>query len=529
MGLRYKIAFIAGILFSLLTTAQNQNISNGFIFEGEPYLAVNPDNEDHLVIAWMGFVNAGSRIQIKVRTSFDAGNTWSNGIAIPHVSSGYTAADPSIAFDVDGNVVLAFIDSTGTDSNPIEGGIYISKSNDGGLSFSNPTEVLNINAMPAQRIIDRPWIVIDRSNSANQNTIYVTSMNVRDSQPEFHPYVSVSTNGGTTFALRTVDRTGWLSGDLIRQPMPTPAITSTGTFYAVYPSFVLSQNQMAQYIVASSDNAGSTFSYNTVFASNASNSNNDPLPKKGYLLIDDPSDANHLAFLFLSNLNDDLDIYFTETLNAGLNWTTPFRVNDDPIANDRMQDLVWGDFNETGALIVSWRDRRNAPTSGYETASEIWAAYRAAGSNAFEPNFQITDQTVDFDDVLLSAGNDFMGIQLVNEIVHTTWGDPRSGSLNIWYQKLATDGTILSVTQIAAEQFPTILVYPNPAKDTLFIEARDIKKIQLFTSEGKEILVSQNILGSETRQLNVSNLSAGVYHLRIRTSEKEYSHTFIVE
>jgi hypothetical protein len=485
MSLRYKTAFIAWVLFSLLSTAQNQNISNGFIFEGEPYLAVNPDNEDHLVIAWMGFVNASSRIQVKVRTSFDAGNTWSNGIAIPHVSSGYTSADPSISF------VLAFIDFSGTDSNPIEGGIYISKSNDGGLSFSNPLEVLNINVMPAQRIIDRPWIVIDRSNSANQNTIYVTSMNVRDSQPEFHPYVSVSTNGGSSFTLRTVE--------------------------------------MAQYIVASSDNAGSTFSYNTVFASNASNSNNDPLPKKGYLLIDDPSDANHLAFLFLSNLNDDLDIYFTETLNAGLNWTTPFRVNDDPIANDRMQDLVWGDFNETGALIVSWRDRRNAPTSGYETASEIWAAYRAAGSNTFEPNFQITDETVDFDDVLLSAGNDFMGIQLVNEIVHTTWGDPRSGSLNIWYQKLATDGTILSVTQIAAEQFPTILVYPNPAKETLFIKARNIKKIQLFTSEGKEILVSQNILGLETRQLNTSNLSAGVYHLKIRTSEKEYSYTFIVE
>ena len=48
----------------LISNGQDQNISNGTIFDGEPYIAINPTNSQHLVIAWMSFVPF-SRIVIK--------------------------------------------------------------------------------------------------------------------------------------------------------------------------------------------------------------------------------------------------------------------------------------------------------------------------------------------------------------------------------------------------------------------------------------------------------------------------------
>src|SRR5713226_3903323 len=64
----------------------NTNISNGILFDGEPYLAINPINNQNLVAAWMGLKlsNGQYRIAIKTRASFDGGNSWSIANALPH-------------------------------------------------------------------------------------------------------------------------------------------------------------------------------------------------------------------------------------------------------------------------------------------------------------------------------------------------------------------------------------------------------------------------------------------------------------
>ena len=56
---------------------ENTNISNGVIFDGEPFLAVNPTNNQNFIAAWMKqkFINGGFHITITTRASFDGGNT----------------------------------------------------------------------------------------------------------------------------------------------------------------------------------------------------------------------------------------------------------------------------------------------------------------------------------------------------------------------------------------------------------------------------------------------------------------------
>ena len=68
--MRTAITTLSLLLISLLSIGQNQNISNGNIFDGEPYLSINPSNSQHMVVAWMGYLPF-SRVYIKTKVSFN--------------------------------------------------------------------------------------------------------------------------------------------------------------------------------------------------------------------------------------------------------------------------------------------------------------------------------------------------------------------------------------------------------------------------------------------------------------------------
>lgn len=407
-------------LSSFFCLAQNRNLSNGFAFDGEPYLAINPNNSQHIVVAWMGF-KINNSIVIKTRTSFDAGQTWSTTTNIPHTVSGYQSADPSLAFDNNGNLFLSYIDYT---PNPTAGAVYIVKSIDGGLNWGTPVEVINSNADGTQYPVDRPWMVIDNSGGINDGNIYITTTNPNifgPVSPPYNPYFIRSTNNGTSFEpWRYLDTTNWLAGNLIPQPMSTPTVSSNGTFHAIYPSYLASQSPFARYLVASSNSEGNTFDYNIVYLT--ATVNNDTLPKKGYLLKANPADSNHLIFSYPNFDNGDIDVYIRESLNAGVTWSSPIRVNDDPISNDRMQDLIWADFDNDGDFVITWRDRRNSNDSTYKTSSEIYGAVLWKDSTNFSPNFVLTDSSISYHNVLAESGNDFMCVNMINDTIYAVWG-----------------------------------------------------------------------------------------------------------
>ncbi|MDX1652776.1 MAG: hypothetical protein R3277_09815 [Brumimicrobium sp.] len=61
-----KIILTLILCFYGVLNAQNLNISTGLVFEGEPFIAINPNNNQHLVVAWMGF-KLGQEIVIKTK------------------------------------------------------------------------------------------------------------------------------------------------------------------------------------------------------------------------------------------------------------------------------------------------------------------------------------------------------------------------------------------------------------------------------------------------------------------------------
>ena len=506
-----------GLLFSLALQAQNLNLSNGLVFDGEPYLAANPDNPQHLVVAWMGW-KFGQGIVIKTRVSFDGGNNWSEAVALPHTSSGFTSADPSIGFDRDGRAYIAYVDFSGFDVSPVEGSIFLCKSVDGGLSWGAPVEVLNINADPGKQPIDRPWIAVDISEGPHSGNIYITSMNAKEaSGPPYNPYLSISTDAGESFEpWRYLDTLGW-EANLVPQPMPTPTVAADGSLHAIYPSWP-ELTSPAQYLIASSEDGGNSLSHHLVFSAQPGQSLNEPLAKKGYLLRSDPADANHLLFFYLAKVYDDADVFMRESFDKGQSWSEAQRINDDPADNGKMQDLVWADLDEDGDLAVCWRDRRNAAGEGYETDSEIWCAIRPKDSAEFLDNFPLSDMLVPYDVVLAQSGNDFMSLQFANDTLYAVWGDPRSGSLNIWFQRVAIDGLTSAVQLIASEQAP-LYVYPNPAQTELFVQAEGIEKIRLFNAKGELVYSSDYATAPGKVHLPLADLPKGVYLLHCRAAQ----------
>jgi hypothetical protein len=104
-----KILINIFLLFTITTFSQNTLVSGGHVFEGEPYLVINPQNQQHLVAAWMGF-QLNQKVCIKTSVSMDGGNNWSSPIAQNHEEATNSSADVSLAYNSAGALFMCYID-----------------------------------------------------------------------------------------------------------------------------------------------------------------------------------------------------------------------------------------------------------------------------------------------------------------------------------------------------------------------------------------------------------------------------------
>lgn len=506
--------------------AQNQNISNWAFFDAEPYIAVNPINSNNVIAAWIK-VTTFTSAQIAVSYSNDAGVTWSTPQHMPHFSSTFTSADPSIDFNSAGKAFLTYVDyKLSLDS----GKVLIVSSLNGGQNWS-AAQVVTDGLETPDLPVDRPWIGVDRSGGTYDGRIYVTTINVETGQTTNHVYLKYSSDDGASWSsLDIIDDS--IPADLIRTGNPM-AVAADGSVNIAYVSWHLPLSFAARIIMVKSTNGGQSFTPFVVGIPPLNTAINDTL-QGSTTLSANPVNAQNLILTYTSNVNGDADILSINSQNGGMSWSasSPVRVNDDALSNGNQQDMSWAGFSPAGAYFVAWRDRRNSGTS-VVSPFEIWTAGSFNGGVSFGSNVMIS--SVLSPDIPVAKGNDFIGVTASANLVHFNWCDYRTGNYEIFYSNDSVS-TLLS-TQEHIDVKPSVKAYPNPAAERISFS------FNIGSDQNTSIVEITDLNGRTVRALfsgtmscgpheviaDVSSLPDGMYLFRVAGDNWESTTPFVVE
>lgn len=521
--LRYFI--ILGCFVSLFSNAQNINISNSPYWDGECYLAVNPQNPKHLVSAWMYFSLTNLKNAIATRSSFDGGKTWSHLQILPHVYSSFTCADPSIYFGKDSCVYLAYIDLSGLHSND-SGYDMVARSINGGITWKTPVKAIAWNAQ-ANLPIDRPWIAADRSNGPYSGRVYLTSQNAYFASQPHHPWFTYSTDSGSTWSpIKKLDDS--IPNGTITDATAFVTMAANGTLYGAYFSYYIPYSAYPRLILVKSYNGGATFTTHAAFNYTAADATPaaDSLLKDGICISSNPTDTSNLIIIEPSNHFGEPDIISYNSHDAGMTWNGPIRVNDDPVgAYDTAHDLTWGSFASNGMYGLIWRDRRHT-NKGDTVPFQIYGSTSVNGGNSYTPNFLISDTISPFID--LERGDDFLGCAVTDSAVYALWSDMRTGKENTFFNATPLSNISMGIFSVSDNSTIKVDAYPNPfhTETTIVIQSSTPLqncKLEIFSIDGRK-QGELPIPGNGTYQVHFNYLARGTYIWSLLQNDHAIAH-----
>ena len=311
------------------------------------------------------------------------------------------AFDPTVTIDTQGNVFIGHISSDSF----WYSGMYIHKSIDGGVSFLPPVTIA-LDLPPGSppdpnfRFNDRCQITADIfSTSPYTDNIYVAWIKDRGlgmSRPTSDIYFSYSTDNGNTFSqAATINK--W-THDLAN--MPVPAVSSDGTIYVSWLNYSVWTGGVGTIFLDKSTDGGATWGTDInvslinlpPLSLTIGNGLQDVISKGAPVLKVSPSNSNELYITYAADPdgsgNDEADIFFIKSIDGGITWSSPIRVNDDATNND--QHLPWMDVKPDGTIDIAWYDRRN---DANDLLWDVFVARSVNGGNTYSTNIQINDQS----------------------------------------------------------------------------------------------------------------------------------------
>jgi hypothetical protein len=413
----------------------------------EPSVAVNPANPKNIVAEWIDHGAGG----LAAGVTFDGGRSWQN-LAIPGITqcTGGTqplAWDPTLSFGPNGSLYSLGIAEGLTGRQPL---LLVSKSTDGGLTWTNPTQ---INTIDTSSNDDKPFITADPTNP---NDVYATW--VRWSGNSFQ------NGGGETMCARSTDGgLTWQPAQAIHQAPGTDfnwgnqiVVLPDGTLIDAFTEGgVNGNNQIALTLQRSTDH-GQTWSaaiqgviQEPLVVPNSRPPNalvTDPNTGQGveaHPMFDsfavDPHTGNLYAVWIDGRFGNFQynSIALSMSSDGGLTWSQPIQVNQTPSTIPPIDRQAWNPtvaVAADGTVAVTYYDFRNN-TGSPGALTDYWMAFCHPSASAPATNpanwgeVRLTNTSFNLEQAPARFAGDFFlgdyeGLKAVGNDFVAVWGMP---------------------------------------------------------------------------------------------------------
>ncbi len=472
----------------------------------EPNIAVNPLNENEIVIGWRQFDNVLSNFrQAGWAHSSDGGQTWTfPGTLNP----GVFQSDPVLDYDNSGHFYYNSLMSSAS-GYPC----YIYNSTNGGMSWNNSVYIGGG---------DKQWMTIDRSGGIGEGNIYSSwSPVLSDCLPGIF---TRSTDGGNTFDA---------CSDIPKDPTwGTEAVGNNGELYIVGQKF-----PGGGLIVAKSTDAQDptqSVSWDQVTnvylggGLRTGGINPDGLIGQLYIDVDRSNgparDNVYVVGSVRTNFqSDQADVKFTRSADGGATWYnfTPIRINDDM---DTTNTQWFGTMSvaPNGRIDVIWLDTRDHPGSD---SSALYYSFSIDQGSTWSANEKLSDT---FDPHIGYPNQQKMGdyFDMIsnNTGAHLAWVHTLNGEQDIYYSFI-TPPALTGAVDVSENL--KVTVHPNPTSGLFEVSCSDKNlSIEIFTAVGQKIFLSS---GSDTKHvIDISSQPAGMYFLKLISEDNRMTVTKII-
>jgi hypothetical protein len=482
----------------------NINISQNSAPQNEPSVGISRKDPNRVVAAWRDFrygVDPVANRRVGYSYSTNGGLTWSNSALLDStLIPGYTRnSDPVVAVDTAGNFYISVITIT-FPTGDLALAIY--KSTDGGVTFPNAYMCASGGTE------DKEWLTSDLSfSSPYVNTLYITWTRFAGGTGI---KLTKSVNGGVnwTAPVSISDGTNVQGSNV--------AVSRNGQINVTWLGFSFNATVMYD----RSTNGGASFGTDVAVATGPFPSG---LPNNvnSFPFIDvDRSTGpfgGMIYIVFADNRNGDCDVFLCRSTNAGMNWSTPLRVNNDPIGNGKIQYWPCIAVNETGNISIIFMDTRNTPNN---TIIEAFLARSTDGGLSFTNELISNEQSPTSIPGSNVRFGDYIDVDYAGTKVVPVWTDERLGGFNqeIYTSEINEFLPVEPVSGTVPDEFNLGQNYPNPFNPTTKIRF-DIPSSKVYDPaltgiRGKTVrLAIYDLLGREVTELINGEFNAGKYEI----------------
>ncbi len=372
LALVLLVSSIAAVTDARDQTGSSQHVvvqvtDSGFRGAAELSVAINPADPENIVIVSLAEgPPEGPGITNFAYVSGDGGRSWTT-VAQPNPDR-RTQGDDAVTFDAQGRAFHSYISFEGIRlPRPTKAwnGIFVSRSDDGGVSWGDPVPVVDhINTV--EPFEDKPWIVTDNiETSPNHGNVYLawTRFDVygsSDPADSTQILFSRSVDGGESFSVpHQISDSG---GDAVDSDDTVegavPAVGPEGQVYVAWagPRGIVFDRSL---------DGGWTFGEDRVVATNPGGWDiplpgmvrHNGMPVTG-VDLSLGGDRGSVYVNWIDERNGDTDVFVIASRDGGESWGDPVRVNDDPVGNGRAQLFTWMAVDPVdGSLSVVYLDR----------------------------------------------------------------------------------------------------------------------------------------------------------------------------